>query len=53
MGGIFVATTVFISPMFVYQKHKDYAKYRHLPSNYFVFACGIALIITTLIDLFG
>ena len=53
VGGIFVATTVFISPMFVYQKHKDYAKYRHLPSNYFVFACGIALIITTLIDLFG
>lgn len=53
VGGIFVAITVFLSPIFVYYKSRDYLKYRGLPSNYFVVACGIALVITTLFDVFG
>ncbi|WP_306495704.1 amino acid permease [Corynebacterium striatum] len=52
VGGVFVALTVYVMPLFLFRTHENYAKFRGIWSNYFVFTAAIIVIITTILDLF-
>ena len=52
VGGVFDAILIFLLPVYMFHKVKEYKKFRNDPWNYFVFALGSVILGITIWDLF-
>ena len=52
VGGVFDAILIFLLPVYMFHKVKEYKKFRGDPWNYFVFALGSIILGITIWDLF-
>ncbi|MFS0470184.1 septum formation initiator, partial [Corynebacterium striatum] len=52
VGGVFDAVLIFLLPVYMFHRVKEYKTYRHDPWNYFVFFFGSVILAITIWDLF-
>lgn len=52
VGGVFDAVLIFLLPVYMFHRVKEYKAYRHDPWNYFVFFFGSVILAVTIWDLF-
>ena len=52
VGGVFDAVLIFLLPVYMFHRVKEYKTYRHDPWNYFVFFFGSVILAVTIWDLF-